>query len=80
MIPTVLDSRVQYQLNKLNGFVSERIVKKHWNKSMIFAQKRIFFNPNSVILFFLFFCGGIFLYHLYGLRQKYKREKIDGGK
>ena len=68
-------------IENLKGFVNRKTIEKYINRNQKLTEKLIEkknrvhkFNPNKILFALMFFCGSLFIYHMYTLWNEYKEE------
>jgi hypothetical protein len=66
--------QIYNKIKKLKGYINTKTVNKYITQNQQLIEKKLNYkiNPNYLLLFLIFFCGSLFIYHLYTLYVKYK--------
>jgi hypothetical protein len=68
--------KIYNKLQKLKGYINTKTVNKYITQNQQLIEKKLNYklNPNYFLFFLIFFCGSLFIYHLYTLWVKYQNE------
>ena len=66
--------QIYNKIKKLKGYINTKTVNKYITQNQQLIEKKLNYkiNPNYFLFFLIFFCGSLFIYHLYKLWIKYK--------
>ena len=79
--PKSFNQKIIKNMENLKGFVNRKTIEKYIKRNQKLTEKLIEkknkiykFNPNKILFALVFFCGSLFIYHMYTLWIKYKEE------
>ena len=70
----IYNQKIYNKLKKLKGYINIKTVNKYINQNQKLIEKKLKYkiNPTYFLFSLIFFCGSLFIYHLYTLYIKFK--------